>query len=415
MHKRILVPFIAACIAWVSFANAAVAKPKIAILGLEVVDDGSNDPRTASTAKLLSKELRKEATKANSKFELAPNSAKDLLEMKLLSDCSDENRACMSQIGKELKADLLLFGKLERRSNGYEVKLQLLDVAAKETKKNTADLIPFREAQPGSISNWSRALYGRLTGMPSDGSLTIRANVQAGTVYIDGEVRTTLSAGSASVAGVTDGSHTLSVESEGCQRYDAEVSVAAGGSEEVSVTLTCDGGGGGGGGGGMIDTPPSPGRTSRILFWSTAVTTGVGIVGWTIYGSKVSSKEDDKKAELENVALVAALNATAVNAENDACGAAKAVPAGDPQKANADTLVGICDDGESAATLANVFIGVTVVSAIAATYFYYKGFVAAKKADEKAARGIHVDEEPTVRMSPAIGPDLVGAGLEITF
>src|SRR5262245_63661808 len=96
-----------------STAAAAQAKPKIAILGLEVIDDGSMTANTTLRAKQVTDRIREQAQRRSGRFQLAPNSNKNLLEMKLLSNCSDEAHSCMAEIGRELQADKLVYGKIE--------------------------------------------------------------------------------------------------------------------------------------------------------------------------------------------------------------------------------------------------------------------------------------------------------------
>ena len=72
------------------------------LLGLEVKQTGSKvDMNTPKLAKRLTDGLRKRAAMARGDFSLAPNSNKDLLEMKLLGNCDDEGAGCMATKWKE--------------------------------------------------------------------------------------------------------------------------------------------------------------------------------------------------------------------------------------------------------------------------------------------------------------------------
>ena len=73
---------------------------------------------------------------------LAPGSDKDLLELKMLSGCDQETKECMAGIGSDLATDRLLYGKVEKRDNGYQVSLKLLDVANKTFERSISDLGP---------------------------------------------------------------------------------------------------------------------------------------------------------------------------------------------------------------------------------------------------------------------------------
>src|SRR5687767_760777 len=92
MRSRPLL-LLASCFAsLIASGQTSQAKPKVAVLGLEVAGQSATDPKATGTAKELTRELRREAARPNGPFEPAPNSNKDLLEMKLLSDCSDEGK-----------------------------------------------------------------------------------------------------------------------------------------------------------------------------------------------------------------------------------------------------------------------------------------------------------------------------------
>src|SRR5262245_56426364 len=161
MRSRPLL-ILATCFASVTaFARVSHARPKLAVLGLEVTGDSAMDPKSTEAAKALTRELRREANRPNGSFELAPNSNKDLLEMKLLSDCSDEGRRCMSEIGKQLKAERLLYGKLERKKGGYSVSLRLLDTEKGELVNQTSDVIPLSDITVVGLQRRARSLYGR--------------------------------------------------------------------------------------------------------------------------------------------------------------------------------------------------------------------------------------------------------------
>jgi hypothetical protein len=195
----------------------ALARPTVAVLGLEVVEEGGVDARTTAAAKSLTRALRAEAGRDDGTLALAPDSAKDLLELKLLSDCSDEGRRCMADIGKELKADFLLYGKVEKTRNGYQVSLKLLDTGTAQMTKTTSDIVPFADATTDAMSTWARSFYGRLSGAPETGSLVVTGDI-SGTVFVDGEQRAHIVAGVARIPGLAAGPHRVTIEDESGSR-----------------------------------------------------------------------------------------------------------------------------------------------------------------------------------------------------
>lgn len=413
MYRRVGLWGIAALVLSLAGSARAETKPTVAVLGLEVLDDGSGDvdDATVAFAAELTAGLRKRAALGKGAYQLAPNSNKDLLEMKLLSGCSDDDLACMAGIGQGLNASRLLYGKVEKTADGYQVSLNLLNVESRSMERRRTDLVPFDEGSGDDLEGWSRRLYNRITGVPDEGTIRIKANVAKGTVYIDDEPKTTLSSGSAKITGLPEGEYTIAVESEGYTRYAGTVTVTGGETTQVSVVLAREGGGGiGGGDGGGVDRP---GGGYRAAFWTSVVLTGAGVAGMTVSGIQVRGAKADKQSEFENLhpQLVAA---------NKDLSAYPRKPNGDFEDVcviaddfkgefeSAGALADDCSRGRTNATLFNVFLGTSVVTAIAAGYFYYKGYMG-PGADASAG------SESAVRVRPAVGPNLVGAGIEIEF
>jgi hypothetical protein len=376
---------------------ASAGKPTVAILGLEVIDDGSGiDPKTTQFAKELTEELRKRPKAGTGPYSLAPGSDKDLLELKLLSGCEDEGKGCMAAIGSDLATDRLLYGKIEKRSNGYQVSLKLLNVGNKTFERSISDIVPFGEATGANLTSWGKKLYAKLTGVTDQGTLVVKANVDRGTVSLDGQVKGTLSGGEARIAGLSEGSYKLKIESEGHLTYEATVEVSGGEDTVHEAELEANaikGGGKGKGDGkgdhvegpgdheiisGTVSSSERPGGGYRAMFWTSLVLTAGSATGVTVLGLKV--RGDDATAKDD--AITAWQNATPPPDNqldlSDACGDAKGRLAGQ-NVANRDLLVAVddrCKTGQNHALLTNVLIGATAVTAVATVFFYYKGYVA---------------------------------------
>jgi hypothetical protein len=400
----------------VGHARRAFAdKPAVAILGLEVIDDGSGmDEQAAAVALGLTRALRHRAGIGKGAYQLAPNTDKDLIEMKLLSDCADEGRECMAAIGAGLGAARLLFGKVERRGDGFQVSIKLLNVETQNMERTVSDLVPFTEADGEGTKNWGRRFYNRLTGMPDDGSVRVRANVDKGTVSLDGEIKTTLSAGSARVSGLAEGTHTLTVDAKGYARYTDSVVITAGETTEVAVVLEPRGGS-------AVDRAARPGGGYRALFWTSVVATGASVATFTVTGLQVRTLEDDKQKQFEIVhgQLIAGgedLSGYARDANGDFADVCRVASDHQTGYADAKKVVDTCDRGRSRAMLTNIFIGTSVATALAATYFYYKGYMAPKSATERASLpNSQRPSGPSVTITPSVGPNVVGAGVAIQF
>lgn len=136
---------------------------KIAILGLEVVV--AVDMQSVRVAQELTTALRLRA--ADGPYTIAPNSDKELIELKLIHNCDDERKECMAKIGRTLNADYLLYGRIERKSRnatslgGYQILLRLLKVNSGQLTSWT-DFIPIAASSGTQLAERGRRGYGHL-------------------------------------------------------------------------------------------------------------------------------------------------------------------------------------------------------------------------------------------------------------
>jgi hypothetical protein len=144
--------------------TTAWAKPKIAILGLEVV--GTADKDTVRIADELTAALRARPASGAGSYEPAPAGARSLADEKKRVQCQTELPACMSKLGAELGADFLLYGKLEKRAApaGYQVSLRLLKVASKSTVMAWTSAVPPADTTTAKLGELAASAYQKLTG-----------------------------------------------------------------------------------------------------------------------------------------------------------------------------------------------------------------------------------------------------------
>jgi hypothetical protein len=406
---------------------AFAGKPSIAILGLEVIDDGASmDAKATQFAEQLSEALRQRAKTGTGPYTLAPGSDKNLIEMKLLSNCENEANNCMAAIGAELAADRLLFGKVEKRGNGYQVSLKLLNVGTKTIEKSTTEIVPFAEASGTALTGWGKKLYAKISGVSNQGTLVIKANVDRGTVYLDGEVKGNLVGGTARIAGLDAGDYKLTVEAECYLRHEGKVSVDGGKDTTENVDLeknalgSCGGGGGGGGDGGgggpgdgggggvgpgggggdggggigggittgHVSNDDRPGGGARALFWTSTAIAAVGAGTWAYgYFGLIKPNEGSESDR------------------DDTTKCHDSTPSGsdDPN----------CKDGLTGKRLTQIGIPLTFVAAGAAAFFYYKGYVSSRRsgnAERPLAR-----RKRNVIIAPTVSAKEVGGVLHIEF
>lgn len=130
---------------WVTvmlWAGAAwAAKPKLAVLGLEVAPGpgGAVEPAMTALASEITTTLRQHVQSEPSQYMLAPDSYRELTDEKLINSCDDEAVPCMAAIGAGMSADFVVYGRLERRGERLWVSLKLLDVRARSVVQTTED------------------------------------------------------------------------------------------------------------------------------------------------------------------------------------------------------------------------------------------------------------------------------------
>jgi hypothetical protein len=414
-------------------ARAAHAKPTIAILGLEVVDNGGGvDEKSTKVAKDLTEALRARAKVGTGPFTLAPGSDKDLLEMKLLSGCDNEATACMASMGTELAADKLLYGKVEKQSGGFQVTLRVLDVSSKSNEKTTTDIIPVSESGGAELTRWGKQLYNRLSGASDQGTLLVKANVDRGTIFVDKQVKGSLVGGSARIAGLSEGGHEIAIEAEGKLRYTAKVTVTGG--EETTHNAELEANtikvkpdekklpgddhvtgevGGSLSKEGTISDEEHPGRTARALFWTSLIVTASSATAMTITGLQVRGSLREDKENAIRAWQMANEGKTDLSGD-DACDKASGLASRDALAATVDDK---CQIGARRALITNVLVGTTVIAAAATIVFYYKGYVSMphSTATVDARRHGKNKDKPVVVFAPAVSPNQVGAALRIDF
>ena len=103
---------------------------------------------------------------------------KDLVEVKLVFACPDDAPACMSQAGKSLGADKVIFGNVKKAGDDYQVTLKLLDVSRAVVESFTAETVPEEAADPTGLRSMAPGWLAKLTGK-GGGSIQVRANFPA--------------------------------------------------------------------------------------------------------------------------------------------------------------------------------------------------------------------------------------------
>ena len=220
----------------IGLCPTAWARPKIAILGIEVAADRSG-PDVVAAAQLVTEALRTRVNKGIGPHELAPYSEVDLLDVKVANHCETELPACMSIIGKNLGADVLLYGKLENKASAYRITLRVLDVAKQKLGPAYSENVS-AFAKTSERHEWAWKVYNKLFGV-TDGGIAIKIEVDTGKVYVDNVAKGTLVKGEARLT-VVAGSHRVRIESDGKRMYEETLTIVGGEELRVAVKKPCD-------------------------------------------------------------------------------------------------------------------------------------------------------------------------------
>ena len=219
---RLLLPF--ALLALIA-TSAWAERPRVAVLGLEVVGTAI-DQRATTVAQDITQGLRARPRSGNGPYLLAANSDRELIDEKLIKSCDDEAPKCMAAIGKGIGTDLLIYGNVKKRGDNLTVTIQILDVIKKaKLKSSTFDIAA--NAPPEAIRAAAKKAYTELTGdvaPPAGGKLVIKANVPAGTVFVDDVQKDTLTNGTTMIA-LAEGRYRVAIEAEGHLRKEIEVRI----------------------------------------------------------------------------------------------------------------------------------------------------------------------------------------------
>lgn len=390
----------------------AGGKASVCVLGLEVNDpNGAPTPTDTAVARDLTDGLRGRAKLGNGPYQIQPGSEKELIDEKLLKNCTDEGLGCMSQIGNELGCDVLIYGSIVKKSSAYDVTLTLLDVRNRQ-KKAAPVTIPTNQTGSPAIQQWAKQLYNRLTGQADTGQVVLKLNNGdlRGTFKIDGDEKGSINSGSGTASGISPGKHTVTVVVPRYRTRDIPITVAEGQTTTIPVDNLEREDEGTSAAPGIIDNNGHPpidtgggevhrgDGTWRGLFVTTVVV-GLSGVGVLLYGrSQIGDAQD---------ALCRDGGYKATLAQHPGCAA--------PPTVSNSVIDSENDKGHTGRTM--TVVG-TVVGLAAIPFFgitLYKGFIAREKTNTEHAGNGHRVHRDSFIVTPVISPNGGGATLQFDW
>jgi hypothetical protein len=342
--------------------------------------------------------------------------SKDLMEIKLTFSCDELLPSCMSQAGRSIGADRLLYGVIEDKGSKLDVRLQLLDVQLGALERQVKETIDRKELQAGAVQQLATKLFNQIVPSNARPVLSVNSTPAGCTVEVDGSERgqTPLT-----LKDLSPGVHTVTVRGDGLAAQSRNVELLAGGTVDVAVKLLALGSAprvaeipkapaklselGADRAAAPAAAPVRSSRTARIVggvALGLAVASAVSaLVTWRSYTDLEGHARDNLQKALDQ----GGVGGNAAFFVNPNC---SMVPAG----AAFDGVRADCSSGQA---YANATTALWVVSgALAATG------VIAILVGESQARSAPVDkraQRPTLRIAPALSLQAAAVQAQLSF
>ena len=205
---------IAASLAAAPARAQADDKPALAVLGVVPRDPGLSKAADAMTAA-----IRTQVGAKTSSYRVI-GTPKQIDAAVLAAECSAIEPACAVKLGAGLAADYAIAGELERRGTHQILVLSLVDVDTKRRIRSVRET----GATRGDARKLVRAAYARLVHAEA-GELRLVANALDGDILIDGQIVGGLFEGRATISGLVNGTHQLSIRARGFRPFDIDITI----------------------------------------------------------------------------------------------------------------------------------------------------------------------------------------------
>jgi TolB-like protein len=387
---------------------ASASKPKIAILGLEVIPgpSGTIDPTVTQVARDVTTDLRQRVQSDASPYVMAQNSNKELTDEKLLMSCDNEAASCMAVIGAGLSADFLLYGHIEKRGEVYRVSVRLLDVKTRSFDTTGEDM-----PVGTPVATMSRRLYTRLFGeaaAASGGVLVVKVRTRSGTaidgarVFVDDVARGVLARGKLTLTGIREDRHAVAIEAPGYSRFEETVIVRGGQPTTIDALIEAQA------------ARSTPGGHAAVWKWSLG-----GGIALAIAGAGFAYYSNDQMVNHNKVTYEAAVNPVDGTLYTDGIQAPDAGDCGQSfdqiatskhaKVTNEDAFSRACT-WKTRIYIGYVVGGVGVLGAVVSLIMLTRD-VHPSESSPTGTRG----KKPGIAIAPIVRPDVAGASLSFSW
>jgi hypothetical protein len=288
-------------------ARADSSTPKAtALYVLEILTDDSDEQADA-----LTQALRARARSAPGWTLL--ETQQSLEKLTVVLHCPPKPDApCLQHIGDTLKADRYVWGTMSKKGpHQVGVELHLWARGKADTKAEQTLSDNLKDPSDDGLKKVAADLFAIVTGGVTTGSVTVHAGAAGGMVLIDGAERARLDGGTTKID-VAVGPHALEVRADGSQPWTQQITVVAGGDQDITATLVPLGGA-------LIPPPEAPSKPLPVrkiiafsLLGAGAVAVAVGIYGGVKFLGDKSDLDNDRANIPTNVGDACAAKETLV-------------------------------------------------------------------------------------------------------
>lgn len=207
------------CLCW---TRVTLADSTITVLGIEAA---AGAPEAVATA--ITDALRQRAASSQG-FQLVQG--RDLVEIKLIYNCTDEAPSCMTQAAQAIGAAKLVFGNVQPVGDeAFLITLKLLDSGKGVVESWVSEQIAKDQTNRTVLRSPAQKWFATLTGQSLPGTVKISGGVVGGLVTLDSLQSGALGADGLTMAGIAPGSHKLVITKPGYTPFEREFDLASGG------------------------------------------------------------------------------------------------------------------------------------------------------------------------------------------
>lgn len=201
------------CLLLMSFSAPAWAQQRpTAVL---IIEGKGLDGATAST---LTSIVRSEA-KQQSSFSVIEQTPVSLSDVVLLLGCDASTNACLTQAANQLRVKLLVFGRLDKESDGQSMRLEIFDAEQQRVTHRFQQLITDRDVIV-SYRVATERFFKELDQEAQLATLRINSNVRGAAVLLNGKEEGTTPF---ERTGLKPGLYKIEVVKEGFSSWSAEL------------------------------------------------------------------------------------------------------------------------------------------------------------------------------------------------